>query len=240
MQILYLSRMETLKPHLNLKSLALDDRPREKLVEKGRQALSDAELLAILLGSGSRNETAVQLAQRMLNEQQNSLNNLARLNIGDLKKFKGVGEAKAVTVAAALELGRRRKDADSPARPKIQSSRDAYLALPSSLMDQSHEEFWVLLLNRQNIVIRQEFISRGGVSGTIVDARLIYKPALEAVASGIILAHNHPSGSLMPSAEDINLTKRLKEAGKLFEINVLDHLIVGDNSYYSFADEGLL
>ncbi|MFL5752033.1 MAG: DNA repair protein RadC [Bacteroidia bacterium] len=232
--------METLKPHLNLKSLALDDRPREKLIGKGRHALSDAELLAILLGSGSRNETAVQLAQRMLNEQQNNLNNMAQLNLNDLKKYRGIGEAKAITIAAALELGRRRKEAGTPEKIKIQSSRDAYNALSANLIDQPHEEFWMLLLNRQNKIIKHEFISRGGVSGTIVDAKLVFKPALEQTASGIILAHNHPSGNLKPSNEDMSLTKKLKEAGKLLDISILDHLIISDNSYYSFADEGLI
>lgn len=232
--------METLKPHLNLKSLALDDRPREKLIAKGRHVLSDAELIAILLSSGSRKETVVQLAQRMLNEQGNNLNNLAKLNISDLKKYRGVGEAKAVTIAAALELGRRRKDAIIPDKKKIQTSRDAYNVLAAHLIDQPHEEFWMLLLNRRNAIIRHEFISRGGVSGTIVDPKLIFKPALEHTASSIILAHNHPSGNLTPSNEDINLTKKIKEAGKLFDITVIDHLIIGENSYYSFADEGII
>ena len=232
--------METLKKHLNLKSLALDDRPREKLIDKGRHALSDAELLAILLGSGSKNETVIQLAQRMLNDHHNNLNNLAKLNINELKKFKGVGEAKAVTIAAALELGRRRKESNVMKKTKIQSSRDAYNALSANLIDQPHEEFWLLLLNRQNTIIKHEFISRGGVSGTVVDPKLVFKPALEHIASGIILAHNHPSGNLKPSNEDISLTKKLKEAGKLFDINVLDHLIICENSYYSFADEGII
>jgi DNA repair protein RadC len=236
----YLSWMETLKPHLNLKSLALDDRPREKLIDKGRHALSDAELIAILLGSGSQNENVVLLAQRMLNENNNNLNDLARLNINDLKKYRGVGVAKAVSIAAALELGRRRKESAAVKRTKIQSSRDAYNAVSAHLIDQPHEEFWMLLLNRQNTVIRHEFISRGGVSGTVVDAKLIFKPALEHIASGIILAHNHPSGNLKPSNEDIGLTKKIKDAGKLLDINILDHLIIGEGSYYSFADEGII
>ena len=226
--------------HLSIKAWAEDDRPREKLITKGRQALSDAELLAILLSSGNKNETAVQLAQRILNSNQNSINQLAKLQLNDLKKYKGVGEAKAVTIAAALEIGRRRTDEANEEKVKITSSKVAYDILKSKLSDLPHEEFWVLFLNRQNSVIKTECISRGGVSGTVVDVRLILKPAIEHLASGIILSHNHPSGNLKPSNEDIHLTKKVKEAAKLVDITLMDHLIIGEQSYFSFADEGII
>lgn len=226
--------------HLSIKAWAEDDRPREKLITKGRQALSDAELLAILLSSGNKNETAVQLAQRILNSNQNSINQLAKLQLNDLKKYKGVGEAKAVTIAAALEIGRRRTDETNEEKVKITSSKVAYDILKSKLSDLPHEEFWVLFLNRQNSVVKTECISRGGVSGTVVDVRLILKPAIEHLASGIILSHNHPSGNLKPSNEDIHLTKKVKEAAKLVDITLMDHLIIGEQSYFSFADEGII
>lgn len=226
--------------HLTIKAWAEDDRPREKLTTKGRQSLSDAELLAILLGSGNKNETAVQLAQRILNANQNSINQLAKLQLNDLKKFKGVGEAKAVTIAAALEIGRRRTDEHLEEKIKITSSKHAYDVMKAKLSDLPHEEFWVLFMNRSNSVIKTECISKGGVSGTIVDVRLILKPAIECLASGIILAHNHPSGNLKPSHEDIVLTKKVNEAAKLMDIAIQDHLIIGDQNYYSFADEGII
>lgn len=226
--------------HLNLKSWAEDDRPREKLITKGRSSLSDAELLAILLGSGNREETAVQLAQRILNSNKNSINELAKLQLKDLQKFKGVGEAKAVSVLAALEIGRRRKDEESFGKTKILASKHAYDVLKAKLKDLPHEEFWVIFLNRSNSILKIECISKGGVSGTIVDSRLILKPAIEHLASSLILAHNHPSGNLNPSQEDLLLTKKVKEASKLIDIIVQDHLIIGDETYYSFADEGLI
>lgn len=232
--------METILPRITLKSLAEDDRPREKLANIGRHNLSDAELLAIILGSGNRNETAVQLAQRILNFYNNNLNDLAKTMINDLKKFKGVGEAKAINIAAAFELGRRRKNADPLLKPKINSSKDAFDILNTRLSDLTHEEFWILLLNRSNTVIKTECISKGGISGTVVDIRLILKPALEYLASGIILCHNHPSGQLKPSEQDISITKKIKESTKLFDLCLLDHLIIGNQSYYSFADEGIL
>lgn len=231
---------ELANKHLTIKSWAEDDRPREKLITKGRQALSDAELLAILLASGSRDETAVQLAQRILKENKNSINELAKLQLNDLKKFKGVGEAKAVTIAAALEIGRRRTDEAVEEKLKIVSSKSAYGILKSKLTDLPHEEFWVLFMSRSNSVVKTECISRGGISGTVVDIRLILKPAIECLASAIILAHNHPSGNLKPSHEDINLTKKIKEAAKLMDITLQDHLIIGDQAYLSFADEGML
>ncbi len=225
---------------LTIKSLAEDDRPREKLVTKGRQALSDAELLAILLSSGNREETAIQLSQRILSENLNSINQLAKLQLNDLKKYKGVGEAKAVTVLAALEIGRRRTDIGVEEKIKVISSQTAYNAIKSKLSDLPHEEFWVIFLSRNNNVIKTDCISKGGVSGTVVDMRLILKPAIENLASGIILAHNHPSGNLKPSQEDIHLTKKVKEAARLIDMIVQDHLIIGDQEYFSFADEGIL
>jgi DNA repair protein RadC len=231
---------ELIHKHLTIKAWAEDDRPREKLVSKGRQALSDAELLAILLSSGNRDETAVQLAQRILKENKNSINELAKLQLNDLKKYKGVGEAKAVAIAAALEIGRRRTDEPVEEKIKITSSKAAYTILRSKLSDLPHEEFWVIFMSRSNSVIKTECISKGGVTGTVVDARLILKPAIENLASGIILAHNHPSGNLRPSQDDIGLTKKIKEAAKLIDISLQDHLIIGDQAYYSFADEGIL
>lgn len=226
--------------HLTIKAWAEDDRPREKLITKGKQSLSDAELLAILLASGNKNETAVQLAQRILNSNQNSINQLAKLQLNDLKKYKGVGEAKAVTIAAALEIGRRRLDETIVDKVKITSSKQAYDVIKSKLSDLPHEEFWVIFMNRNNTVIKTECISKGGVSGTVVDVRLILKPAIECLASGIILAHNHPSGNLKASNEDIHLTKKVKEAVKLLDMIIQDHLIIGDQAYFSFADEGVL
>lgn len=226
--------------HITIKSLAEDDRPREKLIQKGRQALSDAELIAILLSSGNKNETAIQLAQRILNSNQNSINQLAKLQLNDLKKYKGVGEAKAVTILAALELGRRRTDTISEEKPKIQSSKQAYDLLKQSLSDLPHEEFWVIFLNRSNSVIKTECVSKGSISGTLVDIRLILKPAIEYLSSAIIIAHNHPSGNLKPSNEDLKITRKIKEAATLMDIVLQDHLIIGDANYFSFADEGLM
>jgi len=231
---------EVVYKHLNIKAWAEDDRPREKLIAKGRHALSDAELLAILLTSGNKNETAVQLAQRILNDNQNSIHQLAKLQITDLKKFKGIGEVKAVTIAAALEIGRRRTEKIVEEKQKIISSKQAYDILKSKLTDLPYEEFWVIFMNRRNSVIRTECISRGGISGTVVDVRLILKPAIEYLASGIILSHNHPSGNLKPSHEDILLTKKVKEAAKLIDVSLQDHIIIGDGSYMSMADEGLM
>lgn len=238
--MLNLAGMENYPKHLNIKALAEDDRPREKLAALGRQNLSDAELIAILLGSGSRNESAVQLARRMLSENQNNINDLAKLSINDLRKYKGVGMAKAINIAAAFEIGRRRKDSTSAERSKITSSSIAYQILMKRLSDLPHEEFWVLLLNRANQVIREEYISKGGISGTVVDVRIICRSAIENNASGVVIAHNHPSGQVLPSEQDKNVTRKLKDALKLFDIALLDHLIIGDQRYYSFSDEGLL
>ena len=225
---------------LNIKSWAAEDRPREKLLLKGKSALSDAELIAILLGTGTTTSSAVDLAKNVLQGAGNNLHNLARLTVKDLTKVKGIGEAKAVTIVAALELGRRRKDLETDEKPKIGCSKDAYDIIKSDLMDIPHEEFWVLLLNRANRVVKKCQISQGGVAGTVADPKIIFKMALEELSSGIILAHNHPSGNLTASQADIDLTKKLKEGGKLIEIQVLDHLILAGQKYMSFADEGML
>jgi DNA repair protein RadC len=232
--------MDESPKHLNIKSLAEDDRPREKLVSLGRHALSDAELIAILIGSGTKAETAVQLARRILSENHNNINELARLSIPELKKFKGVGMAKAISIAAAFELGRRRNDSGSVERPKITSSLIAYQILQKRLSDLPHEEFWILVLNRANQVVKEEYLSKGGIAGTVVDVRLICRSAIENNSSGIVIAHNHPSGQIIPSEQDKSITKKLREALKLFDIALLDHIIVGDRKYYSFSDEGLL
>ena len=220
-------------------SWAEDDRPREKMLLKGNGALSDAELIAILIGSGTVDLSAVDVAKLILQKANNNLNELARLSLKDLMKVKGIGEAKAISIAAALELGRRRKDAEAVRRPKITCSRDAYDQIKPYLWDVPHEEFWILLLSRSNEVIRPVQISQGGVSGTVADPKLIFKHAIEHLASALILVHNHPSGNLTPSQADKDLTKRLKEAGKLLDTPVLDHLIFTDTNYFSFADEGL-
>ncbi|MDO9001562.1 MAG: DNA repair protein RadC [Bacteroidota bacterium] len=229
----------TLK-HITIKSLSEDDRPREKLAALGRQNLSDAELIAIILGSGNKKETAVQLAQRILSENDNNINQLAKLSLADLKKYNGVGEAKAVNIAAAFELGRRRNEIETTQKVKITSSEIAYKILQKRLSDLPHEEFWILILNRANQVVKEEYLSKGGISGTVVDVRLICKAAIENNASGIVIAHNHPSGQLIASEQDKSITKKLKEALKTFEIALLDHLIIGDQKYYSFADDGIL
>ncbi len=231
--------MEENIKHLTIKSLAEDDRPREKLIIHGRQSLSDAELVAIILGSGNKSETAIQLAQRMLSDNIN-ISLLAKLSINDLKKYNGVGEAKAVNIAAAFEIGRRRKESESTERVKISSSNTAYGVLQKHLSDLPHEEFWILILNRANHVIKEECISKGGIAGTVVDVRMICRSAIENNASGVILAHNHPSGQVQPSTEDRNITGRSKEALQLFDIKLFDHLIIGDQKYFSFNDEGLL
>ncbi|MEP1095759.1 MAG: DNA repair protein RadC [Cyclobacteriaceae bacterium] len=225
---------------MTIKSWAEQDRPREKLLLKGKAALSEAELIAILLGSGNKKQTAVELAQHILNHCGNNLNTLARLSTKDLQKFKGIGEAKAISIVSALEIGRRRKNTDPDLKAKIHSSQDAFEFIKSDLMDLNHEEFWIILLKRSNEVILKQMISQGGVSGTVVDAKIIFKKALEEMASGLILIHNHPSGNLQPSNEDIALTKKIQNGGKSLDINLLDHLIVADNSFYSFADENRL
>ena len=232
-------KIEDNKP-LSIKSWSPEDRPREKLILKGTSALSDAELIAILIGSGTANLSAVEVAKKILAHGGNGLNDLAKLSVKELMKVKGIGEAKAITIVAALELGRRRKETDQDEKPKISSSKDAFDLVTGDLMDLPHEEFWVLLLNRANRVIKKKKISEGGVSGTVADPKIIYKIALEELASGVIVAHNHPSGNLTASQSDIDLTKKLREAGKFLEVQLLDHVIVAGKKYFSFADEGLI
>ncbi len=226
--------------NLTIKAWAEEDRPREKLLAKGRHSLSDAELLAILLGSGSHQETAVDLAKRILQSIENDLQDLGKSSLAELMRFKGIGEAKAITIVAALELGRRRQLSNIRQKPQISCSRDAFNILAPFLVDLPHEEFWILLLNRSNRVIAREQVSIGGISGTVVDAKIIFHKAIEGRASSIILCHNHPSGNLEPSAADQRLTKKLIEAGKTLDVFVLDHLIVSEMGYFSFADEGLM
>jgi DNA repair protein RadC len=224
----------------NIKSWSPEDRPREKLVLKGKSALTDAELLAILLGTGTRTMSAVDLGKKILQHAGNDLHQLARHTIKDLVKVRGIGAAKAITIIAAMELGRRRKDLEAGEKPKIGGSQDAYELLKSDLLDIPHEEFWVILLNRANRVVRKYQISQGGVAGTVADPKIIFKVALDDLASGVILAHNHPSGNLTASQADIDLTKKLVAGGKLLEIQVMDHLIIAGQKYFSFADEGLM
>lgn len=231
--------MENYKQSLGIKSWAEEDRPREKLLDKGRHMLTEAELIAILIGSGSRDETAVELSKRILISVGNNLNELGKLTVQELNKFKGIGDAKAISIIAALELGRRRKETETVKREKIITSKDAFEIMRSSLIDLPHEEFWLIMLNRANLVIKKELISRGGVSGTVVDTKMIFKTAIGNHSSSIIICHNHPSGNLKPSEADLKITKNIKEAGKIMEIPLLDHLIITDNGFFSFADEGL-
>lgn len=223
---------------LSIKRWAEEDRPREKMLLKGKANLSDAELLAILLGSGSRTESAVALAKRILHSYDNNLNNLGKASVAELTRFKGIGEAKGIAMAAVMELGRRRQLSSVSDRLQIRSSLDAHKCIAPLLQDLPHEEFWILLLNRSNKVISRQRISIGGVSGTVVDAKIIFKKALDLLACSIILCHNHPSGSLKPSQADIDITRKLKKAGEVLEVAVLDHLIISENGFYSFADEG--
>lgn len=223
----------------SIKDWAEEDRPREKMLLKGKSSLSDAELIAILLGSGSRDESAVSLAKRILNDS-STLDELGRKPLDFLMSYKGIGEAKAISVAAALELGRRRQITKGDQKVKITRSRDAYNILGPILSDLSQEEFWIACLNNANQVISKDKISLGGVSTTLVDAKIVFAQALRQGASAIILFHNHPSGQLKPSQADIRLTEKLAAAGKVMDIRVQDHLIIGHRGYYSFMDEGLL
>lgn len=224
---------------LSIKDWAVEDRPREKLIAKGLQSLSDAELIAILIGSGNREETAVELSKQILKSADNNLNTLGKLNLNDLQKFKGIGEAKAISIVAALELGRRRKLSEIIEKKVIRSSKDIFEYFHPTLADLPHEEFWVVFLNQSNKIISKYKVSQGGIAGTVIDVRLIMKAAIEKLASGIILCHNHPSGNLNPSKSDIDITKKLRNAGEIMEIKVLDHIIVTDKSHFSFADEGI-
>jgi DNA repair protein RadC len=228
-----------LKPH-SIKNWSSQDKPREKLLSRGKSALSDAELLSILLCCGTPTLNVVDVAKGVLQASGEDLSRLGDLSVKELMKLKGIGPAKAVAIVAACELGRRRKESDHAPRPKFGNSRDAYKMLSVELSGLRHEEFWVFLLDRANHVLRKVQISRGGVSGTVADPKIIFKTAVDELACGIVLAHNHPSGNLSPSMADIELTKKLCAAGKLLEIQVLDHIIVAGQNYFSFADEGML
>lgn len=225
---------------LKISQWAEEDRPREKLMLKGKGSLSDAELIGILLRSGTVSLTAVEVGKMILRQVDNDLNELAKLTVHDLQKIKGVGEAKAISIISALELGRRRKETVSQKKEIITSSQTAYDTMYQYLVDLNHEQFWVIMLNRANMVLKKVMVSQGGVSGTIADPKLIFKSALENLASAIILVHNHPSGNLKPSEADLALTRKVKSAGNLLDIPVLDHIIFTNNSYYSFADEGTI
>ncbi len=232
--------METYDHKVGIKAWAEDDRPREKLSNNGRRSLSDAELIAILIGSGNVNESAVELSKRILYACEHDLNQLARLSIADLSKFKGIGEAKAITIIAALELGRRRKETVSAQLVQVNTSIDAYESILPQYKDLNHEEFWILLLNRANRITSRHLVSKGGQAGTIADPKIIFNIALENHAASVILTHNHPSGNLKPSHADLELTRKLRSAGQFLDIPVLDHLIITDQGFLSFADEGLL
>jgi len=225
---------------LSIKEWAVEDRPREKMLAKGIRSLSEAELMAILIGSGSRNESAVDLSRNILASVNNNLNELGKKTIKDFQEFKGIGEAKAITISAAMELGRRRKESGPDEKPKVVTSADAAAIFKPLLSDLPHEEFWVLLLNRNNLVLDKVMVSQGGLSGTVIDVRIILKMALDKLACSIILCHNHPSGNLIPSEADKEITRKIKEAGKHMDIPVLDHVIIGNGSYFSFADDGLI
>ena len=225
---------------LKITEWAVEDRPREKLIRQGTANLSDAELLAILISSGTKDRSAVDLGRELLNIVNNNLNSLGKLTIADLKKIRGIGTARAVTIAAALELGRRRKLDEAPDSLQIKCSGDVADIFQPLLSDLAHEEFWILFLNRSNKVIDRMRLSQGGISGTVTDVRMVMKKAIEYLASGIIVCHNHPSGNLNPSESDTKITKKIKEAGRLMDIQLLDHLIISEKDYYSFADNGLL
>lgn len=228
------------KPSTSIKNWAADDRPREKLLSKGAAALSNSELIAILINNGSKTKSAVDLAKEVLKLGSDNLNELGKLTLKDFQQIKGIGEAKAITIAAALELGRRRQAAATLEKPVVKSSADIAQYLKAVLKDFSYEVFAVLFLNRANKINHFEIISRGGITGTVADPRMILKKALENDAVSLVLSHNHPSGSLKPSRADEELTLKIKEAAKYFDIKILDHIIVSEEGYYSFADEGLL
>jgi DNA repair protein RadC len=232
--------MDSANKSFTIKNWNPDDRPREKLLKKGCSALSDAELTAILIGSGSRSESAVDLAKRILASVDNNLQTLAKLNVTDLMRFKGIGEAKAISIVTALELGKRRRLEKALESKKITSSKAVFELMQPIIGDLKYEEFWVLYLNNSNKVLSKMCLSKGGLTGTLVDTRLVFKPALSHLATGIILCHNHPSGTLNPSKSDKQLTQKIKEAGHTLDIKVLDHLIITEKAYFSFADEGLL
>ncbi len=224
----------------SIKNWAEDDRPREKLVAKGKNALSDAELLAIIIGSGSAEESAVSLSRKILQSVQNNWNELAKLTLSDLCKFKGIGEAKAVSILTALEIGRRKNQQEALELPEITNSEQLFRYVSPWLSDLLYEEFWIIYLNQKNKIIGKEQISKGGISTTIVDIRVVLKKALELNATAIIATHNHPTGNVEPSNEDKNLTQKLANSAQMLDIKLLDHIIVGTNNYFSFADKNLL
>lgn len=226
--------------NLSIKNWSAEDRPREKMLQKGIDTLSNSELIAILIGSGTRTETAVDVAKRILQLADNNLNELGKLKISDFQKVKGIGEAKAINVMAALELGRRRKLAEGIEKAQITSSKDVFDIFHPILADLPHEEFWVVYMNKGNRVIAKERISVGGVAGTVFDLKIIAHKGISLLASSVIMCHNHPSGNTKPSKEDKAITQKMFEAGKILEINMLDHIIITDNAYFSFADEGML
>ncbi len=226
---------------LSIKEWAESDRPREKLIQAGPKALSDAELLAILISTGQQGETALDLARKLLNQYSNDLYELAKAGVTDISKLRGFGPAKAISIIAALELGQRKRDSEPRERQKINSSRQVFELFLPMLNDLDHEQFWVAYINRANQVLKTAQISKGGMTATLVDPRLIMKQAIETPGCvGVILAHNHPSGSLKPSEHDLRLTKKIKEGATLLDLHVLDHVIIGAGKYLSFADEGIL
>lgn len=227
-------------PIFRIRDLAVEDRPREKCLRQGTTGLSNTELIAILIGTGTRNQSAIDLARLVLQQAGNDLHHLGKLSLSELEKVSGIGEAKAIRILACFELARRRKAAPPTIRPKIRCSQDAWKLLEGALSDLRHEEFWILLLNRSNQIIDQVRISQGGISGTVTDVRLILNAAVEKLASGIILAHNHPSGNLSPSDADLRITKKIKEAAQLLDLSLLDHLIISDQGYLSMADDNLM
>ena len=228
------------KPSTSIKNWAIDDRPREKLLAKGATALSNSELLAILLNNGSRNKSAVELAREILKLGDDNLNELGKLSLNDFKKVKGIGQAKSIIIAAALELGRRRQASSSLEKIVVKSSRDIAQYLQATLKDYNYEVFAVVFLNRANKINHFEIISKGGITGTVADPRIILKKALEEDATSIVLCHNHPSGNLQPSRADEELTRKIKEAANYLDIKIIDHIIVSEEGFYSFADEGIL
>ncbi|WBU88308.1 RadC family protein [Cellulophaga omnivescoria] len=232
--------MQNQPQSFSIKNWSNDDKPREKLAQKGKSVLSDAELIAILIGSGSRDESAVELSKRILGSVNNNLNDLGKLSINQLMQFKGIGEAKAITITAALEIGRRRRGEEAKKIEKIGSSKDVFNLLQPILGELPHEEFWIIYLNNSNKVIHQAQLSKGGITGTLVDVRLVLKQALEIGAIGLILAHNHPSGGLKPSTADKQITEKLKNAAAALDMKVLDHIIITQREYFSFADDNLL
>ncbi len=226
--------------YLTIKNWAVEDRPREKLLKNGIGSLSDAEILAILIGSGTRNLSALELSREILHSVNNDLRALGKLEMTDLTKIRGIGQAKAVTLLAAIELGRRRSFAPGIDKTRISSSKDAFKIFQPLLGDLPHEEFWILLLNRSNRVIDKICISKGGITGTVIDTRLILKQALDRLTSGIILCHNHPSGNPEPSDADKKITEKIKNAALFMDITLIDHIIIVENNYFSFADSGII